>query len=759
MLSSSNFKIKKKRYAQLALLMVAFMFLSTHVFAQPTVSAPTPSSRNDTDVISIFSDTYTQVPGTDFNPFWNQRTVVTTEDIDGNSTLKYSNFNYQGIQLSGSQNVSGMDFVHVDIWTNNASAMNLYLISPGPTETPYALPIVPNIWKSYEIPLSEFSHIVDLNDVFQFKLTDGGTGDSPTFYIDNLYFYKGEIGLSNNAALKEIRINGAKIPDFSPSIFEYEVQLSADSPSAPMITASPTNENATVVITPATELPGTTTVTVTAQNQSVSFVYSVNFTLISNESNAFLSDLQVEGISIENFNESVFHYTYAVNNQITAVPTITAVASNESAKVVIIPASTLPGTTVLKVTSTDETQTKIYSVFFKTEDLIWWDEFTAQELNQDFWSYNVGDGCGEGECRWGNFELQVYAKENVYIDEISEEEGNHALVIEARKNESGTTPFTSGRIHSENKVDLKYGILEIRMKVPDLSTGLWPAVWLLGSNHPEVGWPQSGEIDIMEMGQRASFRTQQGHPGINENQYVGSNIIWYSLAACNAGNPTCAAAIAGDVNYNQPYAATTKMNERFQIYRLYWNETAIRFTVEDENIERDLYVASFELGNTELRSIFREPFYVIINMAVGGNFTDAANAGQVSAPFPAKMYVDYVRLKDYSGSGEVFFDGVITSSEIDGSEELPEGFKLLQNYPNPFNPSTNITFQLQSPTNVKVSVFDVLGREVSVLVNEQRNAGTHTVNFNASGLSSGIYFYTLKVDGSIMDAKKMVLIK
>ena len=84
-----------------------------------------------------------------------------------------------------------MDYLHVDIWTANASSINLFAISPGPSETPVSLSISKGEWKSYDIPLSSYSSVVDLTQVFQFKFDDSGNGDQPTFYFDNLYFYKG----------------------------------------------------------------------------------------------------------------------------------------------------------------------------------------------------------------------------------------------------------------------------------------------------------------------------------------------------------------------------------------------------------------------------------------------------------------------------------------------------------------------------------------------------------------------------------------
>ena len=149
----------------------------------PTEAAPTPTVPS-ANVISIFSDAYTNVAGSDLNPNWGQSTVVTQETIGGNNALKYQGLNYQGLTLGSSQDVSAMTHLHIDYFTANSSALNLYLISPGPIETPKTLPVPTNSgWVSLEIPLSDFSP-VDLADVFQLKFD--GNGD---VFIDNIYFH------------------------------------------------------------------------------------------------------------------------------------------------------------------------------------------------------------------------------------------------------------------------------------------------------------------------------------------------------------------------------------------------------------------------------------------------------------------------------------------------------------------------------------------------------------------------------------------
>jgi hypothetical protein len=157
-----------------------------YFYTMPTVpeqAAPTPTTTA-ANVISVFSDTYTNVPGTDFNPNWGQSTVVSQVAIGGNNTLKLAGLNYQGIQLSSNQNVSAMNYLHVDFWSANSTSLNIYAISPGPVEKAYNLTVPTSGWTSLDIPLTAFSP-VDLTNVFQFKFDGNGT-----IYMDNIYFHK-----------------------------------------------------------------------------------------------------------------------------------------------------------------------------------------------------------------------------------------------------------------------------------------------------------------------------------------------------------------------------------------------------------------------------------------------------------------------------------------------------------------------------------------------------------------------------------------
>jgi len=297
--------------------------------------------------------------------------------------------------------------------------------------------------------------------------------------------------------------------------------------------------------------------------------------------------------------------------------------------------------------------------------MIWEDDFT----DLDNWIILTGNGY----WGWGNGELEFYSEDNVEIAVIPGEPGNTALRITARE-ESGPgivdqwgnpLNYTSGKVMSKSAVSIKYGMIEARVRVPDLDLGGWPAVWLLGTAN--YAWPRCGEIDMMEMGAKQEFRdlhdTHNGGNGLDNstvNECVGGNAIFYSDDAVSPGNPSGAASISWDPDdlYCRPYFSyAPSLVERFLLYRLYWDENSLRMTVIDDGVEYDLYEEPFTID--EVSDEFRKPFYLIANLAIGGAFTDAYNLGDpgsgapVSMPFPAEMYVDYVRVYEWNGQGEV----------------------------------------------------------------------------------------------------------
>ena len=152
----------------------------------PLTAAPTPIKPAST-VISLFSNAYTDLPGTDWFPNWGQSTVVSDVLIAGNATKKYTTLNYQGVQFANPVNASAMQFLHLDLWTPNCTAFDVFLINPGPNEQPYTITPTAYGWNSIDIPLTAYSAIA-LNNIIQFKLVGTPFGSS-TVYLDNIYFY------------------------------------------------------------------------------------------------------------------------------------------------------------------------------------------------------------------------------------------------------------------------------------------------------------------------------------------------------------------------------------------------------------------------------------------------------------------------------------------------------------------------------------------------------------------------------------------
>lgn len=274
--------------------------------------------------------------------------------------------------------------------------------------------------------------------------------------------------------------------------------------------------------------------------------------------------------------------------------------------------------------------------------LLWSEEFNGASLDSTVWTSYDGNGCQIGLCGYGNQELEYYRPGNLSIVNVPFEPATRALAIQARREVIGSNQFTSGKLDSAGKVQVKYGMIEIRAATPSVGVGLWPALWMLGTSLQP--WPRKGEIDIMEQG----GRQPAGLPAVSPDQFVGSNVITWAEAACVPGNESCAASTAWQTkNWVTP---TRSLANRFVLYRLYWTDTQIRFTLVDNGRELDMYKAPIStVGSPALQ----EPFYLLMNMAVGGNFTNAATPAQVTAPLPATMYVDYVRVYELDGKGEV----------------------------------------------------------------------------------------------------------
>lgn len=231
--------------------------------------------------------------------------------------------------------------------------------------------------------------------------------------------------------------------------------------------------------------------------------------------------------------------------------------------------------------------------------LVWHDEFDGDIINASNWTYDLGGG------GWGNGESQVYTDrpENARVE-------NGLLIIEARKevNENGGSNFTSARLKTQGLQTFQYGRIEARIKVPE-GRGFWPAFWMLGSNFPEVGWPDCGEIDIME--------------------YVGREPDLIMGTMHGPG-------YAGAVGLSKWNRQEFNIADDFHTYAIEWDANQISWYFDGE-----LY-STYTREDVGAREwVFDQPFFIILNLAIGGTLGGLV---MPDTPFPAQYQVDYVRV-------------------------------------------------------------------------------------------------------------------
>jgi beta-glucanase (GH16 family) len=237
---------------------------------------------------------------------------------------------------------------------------------------------------------------------------------------------------------------------------------------------------------------------------------------------------------------------------------------------------------------------------YPSMQLVWQDEFDGASLNQDDWSYDIGDGCDQGICGWGNEELQDYTdnESNVFLE-------NGHLIIKATKVSGG---YNSGRILTADKQVFQYGRIDIRAKLP-FGQGMWPALWMLGDNLPEVGWPRCGEIDIMEYrGQDTEEVDGTVHYQAGDYKYSSSKYI-----------------LQGDGGFQ----------DKFHVFTVLWDKDKISWYVDYKPFK------TFDVSQVGNTYPFNAKFYFLINLAVGGRYVGSPDE---STQFPQQLDIDYIRV-------------------------------------------------------------------------------------------------------------------
>lgn len=235
--------------------------------------------------------------------------------------------------------------------------------------------------------------------------------------------------------------------------------------------------------------------------------------------------------------------------------------------------------------------------------LIWSDEFSENGLpDPGKWDYDQG---GNG---WGNNELQYYSTADLNNARIE----NGILTIEAKSDPAHSKGYSSARIVTRGKASWQYGYFEIKAKLPE-GVGTWPAIWMLAEENRHGGWPKNGEIDIME---HVGFDPGKVHGTVHTEAFN------HSIGTQKGG-----------------FKMVENFQSEFHIYAIDWTEDKIDFFIDGEE-----YFSFSNTGGDYKEWPFNQPFHLILNIAVGGNW--GGQKGVDEKIWPQKMEVDYVRVYD-----------------------------------------------------------------------------------------------------------------
>ncbi|MEL7144799.1 MAG: discoidin domain-containing protein [Bacteroidota bacterium] len=327
--------------------------------------------------------------------------------------------------------------------------------------------------------------------------------------------------------------------------------------------------------------------------------------------------------------------------------------------------------------------------YCSAQNLLWSDEFNGSSLDLSVWTYALGDGCAEGICGWGNQELQTYTDQNTTVS------GGYLHITAKRENLDGKE-FTSARLLTKDKVSVQYGRIEASIKLPNMNNGLWPAFWMLGDGNR---WPYTGEIDIMEAGFDAI--------NTDANRVAKANVFWRAEDAGVTANLQFGNEDA--FKYDAQVEAGTSLNQEFFVYRVDWTPTSMTtYVLQTDSNGNPIESTAKEIFNITNSATFQsefftdDNFYILLNMAVGGwlpfNPNDGTNVPSNVTALPnlnssADMVVDYVRVYDLNGVGEITLGNV--------EEELlsANGFGI-------FSDNTSSANQLNYGVDAEVFVWE-----------------------------------------------------
>lgn len=355
--------------------------------------------------------------------------------------------------------------------------------------------------------------------------------------------------------------------------------------------------------------------------------------------------------------------------------------------------------------------------------LVWQDTFDGSVLDETKnWSIEVnGDG-------GGNSELQYYRKENITVGK-EPDSGVGSLIITGKKESYLGKTCTSGRLTTQNKMSFKYGKLEARIKLPKTANGLWPAFWLLGTDVSTVGWPRCAEIDVLEMG--AATGITKG----TQDKYFGGACHWGYYE--DGWYP----------NYAKATTNSYSLQDDFHLFTMVWDTQSIKLYLDwDKYPTASPYYAMDITSNTsdkDVANYFHKQFFVIFNLAIGGNFPQIWNINNITAlnNGDVKMYVDYVKVYQKGDTGEEYSGPAVTGI-TSGKTDTNQHYSV---YPNPVTDNLKIEGG-NLPT--RISFFNIAGQDILDASN---------VDFvDTSALPAGNYILKIEDADGLIEVHQLV---
>ena len=763
--------------------------------AVPLVAAPTPTAHADS-VFSIYSDTYEDLAGTNFNPNWGQLTVVTVDSVVAESNvLLYENLNYQGTNLGSAdgadQDFSGYEALHLDFWTPNADTLYFFLISRTTGEQAYMLPVTTEEWVSVDIPLTHFTDLgLGLSDIFQFKV-DGGDG-STIVYFDNWYFLTGgsiieppvmditgswqmapmagALMVGPNPNDGSWWANSAGDVDLRACFFDDEYVFSADGTFMNVLGDETWVEAWQGV---AADGCGAPVAPHDASNAATWTMDATAGTVTLNGIGAYLGipkaytggELSTPGdapesityeITVSDDNQTMVlvistgggYWTFTLARPAVA-PTGVWVMAPEAGALMVGPN---PNDGSWWANSADDVALR--TCFFDDEYVFNADGTFQNVLGDatwvEAWQGVAADGCsapvaphdGSVAATWTYDETAG----TITLDGTGAYLGIPKAITGGELSTPGDAPesITYEITLSDNDMTMTLVISTgggyWTFKLIDINSVVVPVpVPLVAAPTPTA--PADSVISIYSDAYsnlaETNFNPNWGQSTVVtvDTMVAESNVLLYEYLNYQGTNLGGADGVAQDLTVAE------------YIHIDFWtpNATTLNFFLISATTGEQAY--SLPVTTEEWVSVdIPLTHFTDLGLGISDIFQFKVDGGDGNTI----VYFD-----------NVYFGGVAPVS-IAGLN-LPESFAIHQNYPNPFNPSTTIRFDMPHTSNVKIVLFDVQGREVAELVNEEFTAGQYQtvwngLNAQGTAMPAGIYFARM-ITSSYASTVKMLLVK